>query len=36
VRLVQRAPGEIVIEQPAEAREAVREWADRALSAYGD
>ncbi|WP_449283323.1 helix-turn-helix transcriptional regulator [Leucobacter sp.] len=36
VRLVQRAPGEIVIEHPREAREAVREWAERALSAYGD
>lgn len=36
VRLVQQAPGEIVIEEPVGAREAVREWAERALSAYGD
>lgn len=36
VRLVQRAPGDVVIEHPAEAREAVREWAGRALCAYGD
>lgn len=36
VRLVQQLPGEIVIESPAGAREAVREWAERALSAYGE
>ncbi|RGE18072.1 YafY family protein [Leucobacter sp. wl10] len=36
VRLVQQLPGEIVVERPPGAREAVREWAERALSAYGD
>ncbi|MFV0433590.1 MAG: helix-turn-helix transcriptional regulator [Leucobacter sp.] len=34
IRLVQIAPGEIVIESPVSAREAVREWAESALSAY--
>lgn len=33
-RLVQTAPGEIVVEHPASAREAVRQWADRALARY--
>lgn len=32
VRLVQAAPGEIVIEEPAAARAAVRDWAARALT----
>ncbi|MFT4231410.1 MAG: WYL domain-containing protein [Leucobacter sp.] len=36
VRLVQQAPGEVVVEGPAEARSAVREWAERALSASGE
>lgn len=30
VRLVQQAPGEIIVESPAAAREAVRDWAERA------
>ena len=34
VRIVQVAPGEIIIESPAEAREAVREWVDRALAPH--
>lgn len=34
VRLVQQAPGEAVVESPAAAREAVRDWAARALAAY--
>ena len=34
IRLVQLAPGEIVVESPGAARDAVREWAERALSAY--
>ncbi len=33
-RIVQTAPGEIVVEHPASAREAVRRWADRALARY--
>lgn len=36
VRLVQRAPGEIVIEHPEEARAAVHAWAERASAAYDD
>ncbi|XPP25812.1 MAG: helix-turn-helix transcriptional regulator [Leucobacter sp.] len=36
VRLVQAAPGDLVIESPAEARDAVRDWAERALAPYGD
>ncbi|WP_427868998.1 helix-turn-helix transcriptional regulator [Leucobacter luti] len=36
VQLVQAAPGEVVIEEPAAAREAVREWAERGLAAYGE
>ena len=35
VRLVQQAPGEVTVEHPEETRMAVREWADRALAAYG-
>lgn len=34
VRLVQAAPGEVVVEQPEAARAAVRAWAARALAAY--
>ncbi|GAB2570661.1 WYL domain-containing protein [Leucobacter ruminantium] len=34
IRLVQQAPGEVEIEAPPAAREAVREWAERALAAY--
>lgn len=34
VRLVQSAPGEVIVEQPEAARAAVREWAARALAAY--
>lgn len=34
VRLVQEAPGEVIIESPAHARTAVGNWAERALSAY--
>ena len=34
VRLVQAAPGDLVVEEPAEAREAVRLWAERALAQY--
>ncbi|MGJ0204400.1 WYL domain-containing protein [Leucobacter sp. gxy201] len=34
VRLVQEAPGEVVILSPARARTAVAEWAARALAAY--
>ncbi len=34
IRLVQFAPGEIVVESPEIARDTVREWAERALSAY--
>lgn len=34
VALVQRAPGEIVVEAPAFARDAVRGWVARALAAY--
>lgn len=33
-RLVQAAPGEVIVEQPEAARAAVHEWAERALSAY--
>lgn len=36
IRLVQIAPGEISIEAPAAARDAVQEWAARALAAYGE
>ena len=36
IRLVQAAPGEVIVERPAEAREAVRDWAERALAPYGD
>ena len=36
VTLVQAVPGDIEIEAPAAAREAVRTWAERALSVYGD
>lgn len=35
IRLVQAAPGDLVVEGPAAAREAVREWAERALAPYG-
>lgn len=35
IRLVQLAPGEVSIESPDTAREAVRLWAERALAAYG-
>lgn len=34
IRLVQAAPGDVIIEAPAEAREAVRQWAGRALAQY--
>lgn len=34
IRLVQTAPGDVEIESPATARQAVREWADRALAPY--
>lgn len=34
VRLVQSAPADVVVESPAAAREAVREWAERALARY--
>ncbi len=34
VRLVQAAPGEVVVEAPAAARDAVQRWAERALSGY--
>jgi proteasome accessory factor C len=34
IRLVQAAPGDVVVESPNEAREAVRDWADRALARY--
>ena len=34
VRLVQAAPGEVIVEQPEAARAAVHEWAERALAAY--
>ncbi|PRI12266.1 helix-turn-helix transcriptional regulator [Leucobacter massiliensis] len=33
VRLVQQAPGEVVVEAPASAREAVRSWAEAGLAA---
>ncbi len=33
-RLVQAAPGELVVEEPREARLAVEEWAERALAQY--
>lgn len=36
LRLVQLAQGELVVESPAAAREAVRAWAERALAAYGE
>lgn len=32
IRLVQASPGDVVIEEPAEARESVREWVDRAFA----
>lgn len=35
VQLVQVLPGDVEIESPESARAAVREWTDRALSAYG-
>ncbi|NLA65702.1 MAG: WYL domain-containing protein, partial [Leucobacter sp.] len=34
IRVVQAAPGDVIIEQPAAAREAVRQWAERALAHY--
>lgn len=34
VRAVQAAPGDVVVDAPAEAREAVLAWADRALAQY--
>ena len=34
VRLVQAAPGEVIVEGPSEAREAVHDWAMRALAGY--
>jgi len=34
VRLVQAAPGDVVVDAPASARAAVRAWADRALAQY--
>lgn len=34
VRLVQAAPGDVVVHEPAAAREAAREWAARALAHY--
>lgn len=34
VAVVQRAPEDIVIQEPAAARDAVRDWADRALAQY--
>lgn len=36
IRLVQLAPGEISVESPAAARDAVRDWAERGLAAYGE
>lgn len=33
-RLVQMAPGDVIVESPEEARLAVRAWADRALAGY--
>lgn len=33
-RIVQAAPGDVIVEAPASAREAVRAWADRALAGY--
>ncbi len=36
IRLVQAAPGDLVVVEPAEAREAVLAWAERALAPYGD
>lgn len=36
VTLVQAVPGDIEIESPVAARDAVRVWAERALSVYGD
>jgi proteasome accessory factor C len=33
-RLVQAAPGDLTVESPASARQAVREWAERALAGY--
>lgn len=36
VRLVQHAPGEIVVEGPEVARRAVRDWAERALEASAE
>lgn len=34
IRLVQEAPGEVVVETPASARAAVREWAERVLAPH--
>lgn len=36
ILLASEAPGEVVVVEPASAREAVREWAERALAPYGD
>ena len=36
VQLVQAAPALVEIEEPAAARKAVREWAERGLAAYGE
>lgn len=36
VRLVQAAPGEVIVEAPEASRIAVQEWAERALACYGD
>lgn len=33
-RLVQTAPGDLIVESPDSARQAVREWAERALAGY--
>ena len=34
IRLVQAAPGELIVESPAAARDAVQEWVNRALARY--
>lgn len=36
VRLVQTAPGEVIIEAPESCRQAVREWTERALAQYAE
>lgn len=36
IRLVQAAPGDVVVEQPEEARRAVAAWVSRALAGYGE